>query len=232
MNFFIILLNRTIDILKYPVALVAVLLTFELFHVLYEVLEYVYVHLEFYKDFFMGMLAYMVSWALIFRKIRGNWFLVIEHELTHALFALLTFHRMNFLLVTADRGGVVNYSGAGNGNWLITIAPYFFPTFSMIIILFISFSEVQHYPVLMILLGYTFFYHIHSTIEETSHTQPDLKKVGLWFSWSFLPAANLLTIIGILSAIPNDRIEFLRTLEHLYAYLLVHLSDILKLIIY
>jgi len=231
MNFFIILLNRTIDILKYPVALVAVLLTFELFHVLYEVLEYVYVHLEFYKDFFMGMLAYMVSWVLIFRKISGKWFFVIEHEFTHTLFALLTFHRINAFVATSKGGGFINFSGVANGNWLILIAPYFFPTFSMIIILLIYFSEVQHYPILMILLGYTFLYHIHSTIEETSHKQSDLQRVGLWFSWSFLPAANLLAIIGILSAIPNDRIEFLRTLEHLYAYLALLLADFIKFIL-
>ena len=232
MNFFIILLNRIIDVLKYPLAFVALLLTFELFHVLYEVVEYIYVHLGFYEDFFMGMVAYMVSWLLIFRNITGKWFLVLEHELTHILFALLTFHRIHELVATNRGVGYVGFSGAGNGNWLISIAPYFFPTFSMIVVFFIYLAQAQYYPVLIILLGYTFLYHIHSTIEETSYKQPDLKQVGLWFSWSFLPAANLLAIIGILSAIPNDRIEFLRTLEHLYSYLMLLIADFLKVIIY
>ena len=231
MEFLIILLNRAIDMLKYPIAFISILLTYELFHVLYEVLSYVYKNLEFYNDFFIGMGIYIFSWLLIFRNISGKWFFVIEHELTHTIFALLTFHTIHDFRATKIGVGYVGYSGAGNGNWLISIAPYFFPTFSIIVIAFLYLAQAQYYPFLMMLLGYTFLYHIHSTIYETHHRQPDLQKVGLWFAYAFLPAANLLAIVAIISAIPNDRIEFLRTLEHLYSYLALLLADILKSII-
>ena len=215
MKFFIILLNRSIDLLKYPIAFLALLLTFELFNVLYEVSCYIYAHLSLYDDFFIGMALYILSWFLIFRH-HGSWFFVIEHELTHTLFALLTFHRIHALVATDRGGGFVQYSGSGNGNWLILIAPYFFPTFSFVIIVFLHFFESQYYPILMMLLGYTLLYHLHSTIKETSRHQSDLKKVGLWFALLFLPAANLLAIIGILSAIPNDELQFTHIVEHLF----------------
>ena len=119
--------NEILNLLKYPLALLFLLLLYELFHVLYGYLEYMYMNQTLYSDLFMGMFLYMVSWLIIFRNIHGNWFLVIEHELTHTLFALFTFHRIVDLRVTDIGGGYVSY--VGTGNWLILIAPYFFNIF-------------------------------------------------------------------------------------------------------
>lgn len=231
MGFLIVTLNQIIDMLKYPIALLFLILTYELFHVLYGYLEYMYLHQELYKNLFIGMIAYVISWVLIFRNTNGNWFLVIEHELTHTLFALLTFHRIVDFRATESMGGYIQYSGKGNGNWLILIAPYFFPTFSMIIAILIYFSSPEHYSILLMFLGYTLVYHIHSTYVETSPRQSDLKVVGLWFSWFFLPSANLLAIIAIISAVPNDEIDFFHTLKYLGSHLAQLITSISKFFI-
>ena len=229
MNQLIILLNQGINLLKYPIATVLALLTFELFHVLYEIIEEIYNHQQFYKPLFYGIGTYFVLWILIFRNNSGRWFLTLEHELTHTLFALLTFHKMIYFEATYSNGGKTAYYGSG-GNWLISIAPYFFPTFSMIIIGFIYFAQPQYYPILIALLGYSIVYHIHSTYIETKIQQPDIQEVGVLFSFLFLPAANLFALIGVLSAIPNDRVDFIRINEHLYSYVVLHLLDLIKLI--
>ncbi len=227
MNLLIILLNRGINLLKYPIAIVFALLTFELFHVLYEILEIIYHHQRFYQSLFHGVGAYFVLWIVVFKNSNGKWFLTIEHELTHTLFALLTFHKIVDFKATDSFGGHMQFSGVGGGNWLITIAPYFFPTFSMIIIGFIYLAQSQYYPILITLLGYSIVYHIHSTYMETSSQQPDIEEVGLTFSLLFLPAANLFALIGILSAIPNDRVDFMKISEHLYSYAVLHFLNLL-----
>ena len=55
-----------------------------------------------------------------------QWFSTLEHELTHAIFAILSLNRVTGLNATGREGGVTHYQGYGN--WVITLAPYFVPT--------------------------------------------------------------------------------------------------------
>ena len=71
------------------------------------------------------IIRYVVVWWCFFRRSRFTLILTLEHEITHALFAIVTFHRVTGLRATAFRGGQVRF--VGEGNWLITVAPYFFP---------------------------------------------------------------------------------------------------------
>ena len=64
---------------------------------------------------------------LFMPMLAGSFFAIMEHELTHMLFAVLTFHKPRGLDVNQDVGG--SFSFEGKGNWLIALAPYFFPTF-------------------------------------------------------------------------------------------------------
>ena len=217
MDFLSIVLDRGINFLKYPVAIVMALLTFELFTVLVEIVEHIYIENHFYQYLLIGMGSYIVLWFVVFKRVVGRWFLTIEHELTHTLFALLTFHKM-LIFTASNRGGYMQYHAKGGGNWLITIAPYFFPTFSMIVILFISLAQAQYYDILVAILGYSLIYHIHSTYVETSLKQTDIQEVGLPFTILFLPSANMFALIVVLSAIPYDEIDFFFIMEQLYHY--------------
>lgn len=230
MNIIIILLNRGINLLKYPLAIIFALFTFELCKILYHIIEIIYYHYSFYEYLFIGMGAYFILWIFIFKNNKGNWFLTIEHELTHTLFALLTFHNIVDFKATDSLGGHMQFSGVGGGNWLITIAPYFFPTFSTVVIGFVYISQSQYYPILIAILGYSIIYHIHSTYIETSSQQPDIQELGLLFSSLFLPSANLLALIGILASIPNDKIDFMRISHHLYNYGILHFLNLLDYI--
>ncbi|MFZ4619634.1 MAG: M50 family metallopeptidase [Bacteroidota bacterium] len=139
----------------------------------------------------IGFLGYMLLWFLIFRRQAvGSYISTLEHECTHALFAILTGHSVKALRVTAHSGGQVVYQG-GEGNWLIVIAPYFFPTVTFIMLLIRLFIQPNYW--FEIGVGVSIAFHIGSTFYETHSGQTDLQKVGRFFSFCFLPTVNILT---------------------------------------
>ncbi len=189
--------------------------------------RYVISHLEHYASLLLGLGAYLAVWVLVFRKRwSGSWFSTLEHELTHALFAWLTFHKITDLRASWRGGGHIKYSGSGN--WLITIAPYFFPTLPLIAILANQIVATTFYAPAMFVLGATITFHYHSTWVETHSQQPDLIQSGFVFSWLFLPTANLLAILFIVSALPKDGLYAGSVLPHIVEhtqYLFWYLSS-------
>lgn len=138
----------------------------------------------------IGFTVYLLLWSLVFKRREvGSYFSTLEHELTHALFALLTGHSIQRIRVTAHEGGDIVYKG--KGNWLITIAPYFFPTVTLLLLSIRLFIEQNYW--LEIGIGASIAFHITSTYVETHGAQSDLKQAGKFFSFCFLPTANVLT---------------------------------------
>jgi hypothetical protein len=217
--------NRAIDLMKYPLGIALFLSLPFLIPKLYEIIEIIIRHQEDYYPMIWGMGIYIVIWQIIFRNIGGGWFATLEHEFTHIIFALLTFHKITDLRASFSRGGHINYSGVGGGNWLITISPYFFPTFSALVLGAMYISKYQFNSFLLGALGFSIIYHIHSTYVETHYQQTDLQKVGFIYSWLFLPSANIVALIMILALIPNDRIYLELVMNSFYRYI----SSILKL---
>ena len=117
---------------------------------------------------------------------------IIAHELTHTFFALLTFHKIDHIRLNPDdSGGEMGFKG--DGNWLIIIAPYFFPLFGLCYMLIMTF-----FPNNLIfngILGYFLGYHMDTVGSQIHDKQTDLPKVSYKFCWMFLPGANL-WIIG------------------------------------
>lgn len=146
----------------------------------------------------LGALAYITLWSCIARKkIWGSWFSTLEHEFTHALFAWITFHKVVSIRITYKKGGEMSFEGAGN--WLITLAPYFFPTFSFLLIflsLFLDFGTAF----LQFFLGITFAYHIFSSYKECGLHQTDIKDAGIIFSICVIPPISIycyLLVLGV-----------------------------------
>jgi hypothetical protein len=99
-----------------------------------------------------------------------QWFTTFDHELTHALMALLFLRRIRRFIVSSKNGGYVGYSGGFGGefgNLIITAAPYFLPTFSIIAILFLPLVGQQTIFYYNMFIGFTLIYHIMSSAEET-----------------------------------------------------------------
>ena len=120
---------------------------------------------------------------------------IIAHECTHSFFALLTLHKIKHIRVADDNsGGSMGFEG--EGNWLIIIAPYFFPLFGFFVMLAISFYT-RFAPMNLILngvMGYFIGYHVDTVSSQIHEKQTDLPKVSYKFCWMFLPGANLWAI--------------------------------------
>ncbi len=147
---------------------------------------------DLYLPFLGGFAAYVLVWRLFLRHPAwGSLLSTFEHELTHAVFAWATLHPVVDFKATWRSGGHVKIRG--QGNWLIAIAPYFFPTAAVAVALALMWLPPALLSWTNALLGATIAYHVISTWKETHRRQPDLHKTGFVFAWLFLPGANLLS---------------------------------------
>jgi hypothetical protein len=87
----------------------------------------------------------------------------------------------------------------GGENWLITVAPYFFPTISLLLIFVFWLLPVSTLGMGEALIGASFAYHLISTLRETHGGQTDVRRAGKLFCLAFLPTANMLTAGVVLS---------------------------------
>ena len=93
-----------------------------------------------------------------------------EHERAHWFFAILTFKfgaRIEVLDKPSELGHIGYMSTPDNTyNWLITIGPYFFPTFTFLLLPLIFIPYEPLYPFLQFLLGWSILFHIVQNIAD------------------------------------------------------------------
>ncbi len=154
-------------------------------------------HLPQQVNFLGSGSGYFLLWLLILRKIPLSFLSTLEHELTHGLFALLTFNRITKIRATLNRGGAISYKGTAN--WLILLAPYFCPTVSIVVLLFGLIVNPSWHWLMDSLLGVSVAYHLTTTWCQTHSRQTDFRDAGYIFSTVFLPTANLLAYAAILA---------------------------------
>ncbi len=123
------------------------------------------------------------------------------HELTHAIWGLLTGARVGPIRVRAS-GGSVALSDAGV--WT-TLAPYFVPFYTVIIVLLrlllglvIDMSRWE--LAWLFLVGLTWSFHITYTLRSLLQHQPDIQAFGRLFSCSLILLFNLLLLGYLLVA--------------------------------
>ncbi len=190
------MINSIINILKWPVAFLFAWSLPASLLLLWNFITTQQYSIHNIPPILIGLAGYFILWLFIFKRpMVGSYLTTLEHECTHALFAILTGHSLNGMHVTAKKGGQVQFNG-GEGNWLITIAPYFFPTISVLLLAIRLFIEQNYW--FEVAIGSSIAFHITSSYLETHGAQTDLQRVGKFFSLCFLPTANILTytIIG------------------------------------
>ena len=189
MRFFI---NMILKCLKWPIALLMVLMLLPALKADIMIFEKT-INTDFMLHFVLPMFGTILLWFFI-PGLNGSHFAIFEHEFTHMFAAILTFHKPKSMKIESDKGGSFGYYG--EGNWFITLAPYFIPTFPILLILF---SIIWHCigktlpPIFMPALGAMFGYHLASNAAQIHGEQTDFSKAGWLFSILFLPTANLLT---------------------------------------
>ena len=152
-----------------------------------------------------------------------------EHEFNHWFFAILTF-KPGSSFETFSKPNELNHAGYmtpqyGN-NWLITIGPYFFPTFTFLLLPLIFIPYEPLYPFLQFLLGWSISFHMIQNIVdviqnwkpevEGSFTdlttltvkQPKQTTFSIYRSWMFaiimIPALNFVVFTYILIVLQRN----------------------------
>ena len=183
-------MNAFLKYIKYPVAIASVVAFYPLSRALMQMV---------FKTFSTDILLYflapiigiMIVWGIV-PGLSGSALTIFAHESTHMLAALFTFHKPKGMSIRDGQGGSFTYQG--KGNWLITIAPYFFPTFPflwMLVGLWFEYHN-QAFPTWYIMgFGFLVGYHIVSNFYQIHSEQTDFKKAGYLFSMMFIPGANL-----------------------------------------
>ena len=140
-----------------------------------------------------GIVVFFLCWCLISKPVKAY---VLGHELTHAIWGLV-FGAVPSKLRVGKNGGSVMLTKT---NIFITLAPYFFPfyTFLVIIIALVTYAFMRPLPCLplwLFAIGFTWAFHILFTLETLSQRQPDVMEYGRLFSWVFIFIFNLLLVI-------------------------------------
>ncbi|QBG46489.1 hypothetical protein EGM51_03420 [Verrucomicrobia bacterium S94] len=140
----------------------------------------------------IGFAVWVAIYFILPRPVRTY---VLAHELTHALWALMMGSRVGGMKVGKD-GGHVELSRT---NFLITLSPYFFPFYTVIVIAvyyLLSLSlDVEPYRIWWLAgVGLTWAFHVTFTISMLAEQQPDVQEHGRIFSYAVIYIANLLVI--------------------------------------
>ena len=140
-----------------------------------------------------GMVAFVMVWLALSHPVRTY---VFGHELTHVLWGLIFGARPSDFNVRAS-GGSVRLT---KSNVFITLAPYFFPfyTFVVIVCALITYAFLRplpYLPIWMFLIGFTWAFHLLFTLETLTRRQPDVTAYGRVFSWTFIFAANVAIVL-------------------------------------
>lgn len=148
-----------------------------------------------------GMVAFVLCWMAVPHPVKTY---VLGHELTHALWGLV-FGAVPSKLRVSAAGGSVNLT---KSNMLITLAPYFFPfyTFLVIVVALITSAFIRPLPWLplwMFTVGFTWAFHALFTLETLAQRQPDVKLYGRIFSWVFIFLANVVLVLVFLAAVTS-----------------------------
>jgi hypothetical protein len=140
-----------------------------------------------------GYVLWLAVFALLPRPTRTY---VLGHELTHAIGAWMMGARVWGLRV-GPTGGQVRTSKT---NWVIALAPYFFPFYAMLFIagFFLGhwiWDFSRHYAVLFFLVGLGWSFHVTFTLMVLlTVRQPDVASQGVCFSAVVIYLMNLVTM--------------------------------------
>jgi len=143
------------------------------------------------------LLAGSACWLVIFLILpKPMWIYVFGHELTHALWAWLFGGHLKKIKVSSSGGQVV----VSKSNFLIALAPYFFPLYAVLIIAVFSFSRwFFHREDFLfwfhLLVGAAYAFHVTLTAHVLKTRQSDITSQGWLFSVVIIFLGNVCVLL-------------------------------------
>lgn len=154
--------------------------------------------------FLGGFAVWLLLFFILPRPIRTY---VLAHELTHALWGFLMGAKVSNLKVSS-KGGSVTLT---KSNILITLAPYFFPFYSVLtlaiyLLINVWWDTSLYRPFWYALFGLTWAFHLTFTISMLALHQPDVHEHGRVFSYVVIYSINLITAAFLLNLLTDRKI--------------------------
>lgn len=147
--------------------------------------------------------ALLLAAAIHFARTRKkhSYFATFEHELTHNIWALLTFNKPAGFHINDDGTGEFAYYG--KSNFLQMLGPYVTLTIPYLLLPVYYVLNPAFALYYFIVLGIATGYQTASTIKETGFHQSDIQRQGLFFSVVFIILGNLISYGLVLGFLVN-----------------------------
>jgi hypothetical protein len=140
---------------------------------------------------------------------------ILEHELSHIVFAFLSGVRVRQVVIRKHDG----YVKTEKVNLVIALAPYSLPLYTLFVFVIYRTVSVFHDGTLLglcfySLLGLTLAFHLVATVHYLQLDQPDLSRYGYFpslimiFTWS-------LVILALVLALLFERVEVFRYFKNI-----------------
>ena len=134
--------------------------------------------------FWVPMLAGAACWVVIFLLLpKPMWIYVVGHELTHAVWTWMFGGQVKKFKAGSSGGHVV----ISKNNFLITLAPYFFPLYAVILVVGFMLGHLiwgwwRYLVWFHVLLGAAYAFHVTLTGHVLRTRQTDITSQGYLFS--------------------------------------------------
>ena len=143
--------------------------------------------------FFGGAACWLIVFALLPKPM---WIYVLGHELTHALWTWLFGGQVKKMKVSSSGGHVV----ISRTNFLITLAPYFFPLYAILVIGLFALGHwiwnwQRFFVYFHLLLGAAYAFHVTLTVYTLRTKQSDITSQGYLFSAVILFLGNVAVLL-------------------------------------
>src|SRR5436309_8201021 len=132
----------------------------------------------------VAMLAGAACWLVIYLLLpKPMWVYVFGHELTHAVWTWLFGGKVKKFKATANGGHVI----VDKSNFLISLAPYFFPIYvALIVLVFTAGHLIWNWKSYLVwfhlLVGAAYAFHVTLTWHILQTKQSDITQQGYLFS--------------------------------------------------
>ena len=152
--------------------------------------------------FIIGFVAYLIVHLVFYKPVFIH---VMSHELTHMLWAAI-FGGKTKKLEVSDRGGKVLIN---KSNFLISLAPYFFPLYTLVFVLIYLIADKKFLPVIAFFIGASLASHVALTLYSLKTSQSDFyEDSNIVFSLAFVFLMNIILVAAIFSML-SDEVRFL-----------------------
>jgi hypothetical protein len=162
---------------------------------------------------YIPLLGGALCWLIIYLCLpKPLWIYVLGHELTHAFWGWICEARLKHIKVTASGGHVV----LTRVNFLITLAPYFFPFYAAVIAAIYGLGSLladlsAARPWFLLSLGAAYSFHVTLTWHALKTEQTDITSQGYFFSGVMIWLGNVAVLLLALPTLMN--ISIVRTFQ-------------------